>query len=188
MENREHNADEEPRSSIWTVPSDDLAKFFFVYVLIYVIGVGCVVWLQIARAAPPHDIASGIITGVSLIGVGIAPSLALVLVETWRLVMIFTRSLELKQQRRENEIRTREREVEERDRVVKERDREVQEREAGVHELEASVQERDREVQELDRDVQQRDRDVQQREAELAEERARFERERDEFERRKNGR
>ena len=202
MENREHNADEEPRSSIWTVPSDDLAKFFFVYVLIYVIGAACVVWLQITRAAAPHDIASGIITGVSLIGIGIAPSLALVLVETWRVVMIFTRSLELKQQRRETAIRTREREIQERDRVVKERDRDVQQRdrevqerdrevqerdrdvqqrEAGVHELEASVQERDREVKE-------RDREVQQREAELAEERARFERERDEFERRKNGR
>ena len=159
MENQELNADEDPRSSIWTVPSNDLAKFFFVYALIYVIGSGCVVWLQLTRTASPHDIASGIITGVSLIGIGIAPSLALVLVETWRVAMIFTRSLELKQQRREIAIRNREREVQQHAAKVQEHAAEVQEREAGIRQAEAK----------------------------LAEERARFEKERAEFERRKNG-
>ena len=166
MENQELNADEDPRSSIWTVPSNDLAKFFFVYALIYVIGSGCVVWLQLTRTASPHDIASGIITGVSLIGIGIAPSLALVLVETWRVAMIFTRSLELKQQRREIAIRNRE--------------REVQQHAAKVQEHAAKVQEHAAEVQE-------REAGIRQAEAKLAEERARFEKERAEFERRKNG-
>ena len=166
MENQELNADEDPRSSIWTVPSNDLAKFFFVYALIYVIGSGCVIWLQLTRTASPHDIASGIITGVSLIGIGIAPSLALVLVETWRVAMIFTRSLELKQQRREIAIRSRERAVQERVAEISERETEISEREAGVEEREAVV-----------RHAQTK----------LAEERARFEKERAEFERRKNG-
>ena len=159
MENQELNADEDPRSSIWTEPSNDLAKFFFVYALIYVIGSGFVIWLQLTRTASPHDIASGIITGVSLIGIGIAPSLALVLVETWRVAMIFTRSLELKQQRREIAIRNREREVQQHAAKVQEHAAEVQEREAGIRQAEAK----------------------------LAEERARFEKERAEFERRKNG-
>ena len=208
MENQELNADEDPRSSIWTVPSNDLAKFFFVYALIYVIGSGCVVWLQLTRTASPHDIASGIITGVSLIGIGIAPSLALVLVETWRVTMIFTRSLELKQQRREIAIRSRERavqervaEISERETEISERVAEISERETGIKERETGIKERTAEIQKRETGVRERVAEIREREAgveereavvrhaqtKLAEERARFEKERAEFERRKNG-
>ena len=96
MTDPEYADTEELRSSIWTVSSDDLAKFFLIYTLIYVCGSALLVWLHLNRNAPLHDIASSIITGVSLIGIGIAPSLALVLTETWRLTMIFARALERK--------------------------------------------------------------------------------------------
>ena len=107
MTNPEYEDIEEYRSSIWTVSSDDLAKFFLIYTLIYVCGSGLLVWLHLNRNAPPHDVASSIITGVSLIGIGIAPSLALVLIETWRFAMIFSRGLELKLKRREEAMRKR---------------------------------------------------------------------------------
>ena len=107
MTNPEYEDTDELRSSIWTVSSDDLAKFFLIYTLIYVCGSGLLVWLHLNRDADPHDVASSIITGVSLIGIGIAPSLALVLVETWRFAMIFSRGLELKLKRREEAMRKR---------------------------------------------------------------------------------
>ena len=113
MTNPEYEDTEEFRSSIWTVSSTDLAKFFLIYTLIYVCGSGFLVWLQLKRDAAPHDVASGIITGVSLIGIGIAPSLALVLTETWRLAMIFARALERKLEakwKKEDEEREKERE------------------------------------------------------------------------------
>ncbi len=99
---------EESRSSIWTVSSSDLAKFFLMYTLIYVCGSGLLIWLHLKRDADPHDVASSIITGVSLIGIGIAPSLALVLIEPWRFAVIFSRGLELKLKRREEAMRKRE--------------------------------------------------------------------------------
>ena len=86
--------DENARSAIWTVSGDDLVKFFVLYSIIYVAGAACVFWFQIVRDASAHEVVSGIITGVSLIGVGIAPSLALVLIESWRVTMIFSRALE----------------------------------------------------------------------------------------------
>lgn len=90
----ERESTEDLRSSIWTVSGEDLVKFFVLYTFIYIGGSACVAWFQIARAAAPHEVVSGIITGVSLIGVGVAPSSALVLIETWRLMMIFSRALE----------------------------------------------------------------------------------------------
>ncbi len=105
MTTKEYANAEESRSSIWTVSSSDLAKFFLVYILIYVCGSGLLVWLHIKRDAAPHDVASSIITGVSLIGIGVAPSLALVLIETWRLAMIFFRGLEMKLEEKEERLR-----------------------------------------------------------------------------------
>ena len=105
MTNPEYEDSEELRSSIWTVSSADLAKFFLVYALIYVCGSGLLVWLHLKRDAAPHDVASSIITGVSLIGVGVAPSLALVLIETWRLAMIFSRGLALRLEQKEERLR-----------------------------------------------------------------------------------
>ena len=105
MTTKEYGNAEDPRSSIWTVSSDDLAKFFLVYILIYGCGSGLLVWLHVKRDAAPYEVASSIITGVSLIGIGVAPSLALVLIETWRLAMIFFRGLEMKLKRREEAIR-----------------------------------------------------------------------------------
>ena len=108
MRARKYENAEESRSSIWTVSSADLAKFFLIYTLIYVCGSSLLVWLQIKRDAAPHDVASSIITGVSLMGIGVAPSLALVSIESWRLAMIFYRGLELKLKRRQETMRKRE--------------------------------------------------------------------------------
>ena len=105
MTKPEYEDSEELRSSIWTVSSDDLAKFFLIYTLIYVCGSVLLVWLHLKRDAAPHDVASGIITGVSLIGIGIAPSFALVLIETWRLAMIFSRGLALRLEQKEERLR-----------------------------------------------------------------------------------
>ena len=105
MKNQDYEHNDEVRSSIWTVSSTDLAKFFLVYTLIYASGSGILVWLQLRRDAAPHDVATSIITGVSLIGVGIAPSLALVLIETWRFAMIFSRGMALRLQEKEERIR-----------------------------------------------------------------------------------
>lgn len=96
---------EEHRSSIWTVLNVDLFKFFVVYALIYGCGSAVLVWLNLKRSAAPHDVASDIITGVSLIGVGIAPTLALVLIETWRFSMIFSRGMALRLEEKEERLR-----------------------------------------------------------------------------------
>ena len=96
---------EESRSSIWTVSRVDLVKFFLVYTLIYGCGSAVLVWLNLRRDAAPHDVASDIITGVSLIGVGIAPTLALVLIETWRFAMIFSRGMALRLEEKEERLR-----------------------------------------------------------------------------------
>ncbi len=111
MNSSEQNNAEDLRSSIWTVSSGDLAKFFLVYTLIYVGGSGYLMWIHLARDADVHDIVSGIITGVSLIGIGIAPSLALVLIETWRFALIFSRGMAIRLEQKEARIRAREAEL-----------------------------------------------------------------------------
>ena len=85
--------------------STDLAKLFLVYTLVYANGSGLLVWLHLRRDAAPPDVATSITTGVSLIGVGIAPSLALVLIETWRFAMNFSRGMALRLQEKEERIR-----------------------------------------------------------------------------------
>ena len=111
MNSSEQNHAQDLRSSIWTVSSGDLAKFFLVYTLIYVGGSGYLMWIHLARDAPVHNIVSGIITGVSLIGIGVAPSLALVLIETWRFALIFSRGMAIRLEQKEARIRAREAEL-----------------------------------------------------------------------------
>ncbi len=108
MNSSDYNDAEDLRSSIWTVSSSDLARFFLNYTFIYIGGSGYLVWIHVERDAAVHDIVSDIITGVSLIGIGIAPTLALVLVETWRLTMIFSRGLELRLRAKELRLRAKE--------------------------------------------------------------------------------
>ena len=105
MNSSDYDDAEDLRSSIWTVSSGDLARFFLIYTLIYIGGSGYLVWIHVERDAAVHDIVPDIITGVSLISIGIAPTLALVLVETWRLTMIFSRGLELRLRAKEEKFR-----------------------------------------------------------------------------------
>ncbi|MCY4474607.1 MAG: hypothetical protein OXC83_04140 [Chloroflexi bacterium] len=135
MTTKEYRNTEESRSSIWTVSNVDLFKFFVVYALIYGCGSAVLVWLNLKRSAAPHDVASDIITGVSLIGVGIAPTLALVLIETWRFAMIFSRGMALRLEEKEERLRE-----EGRAQVRKELDRIKSEAyEAGVRDTLAKV-------------------------------------------------
>ena len=139
MTTKEYENAEEHRSSIWTVSSVDLFKFFVVYALIYGSGSAVLVWLNLKRSAAPHDVASDIITGVSLIGVGIAPTLALVLIETWRFAMIFSRGMALRLEEKEERLRE-----EGRAQVRKELDRIKSEAyEAGVRDTLAKVTKND---------------------------------------------
>ena len=53
----------------------------------------------------PHDFGYVILADVSLIGSGVAPSLALVLIETWRFAMIFSRGMALRLEEKEERLR-----------------------------------------------------------------------------------
>ena len=153
------------RSSIWTVSGDDLAKFFVLYALIYTVGSACLIWLQLGRDAAPHEVASGIITGVSLIGVGVAPSLGLVLTETWRLLMIFARALERQLEAKwAKEDRERERQAQEREQQTREREQQAQERERQTREREQQLREREQRAQEREQRAQEREQRAQERE------------------------
>ena len=172
------------RSSIWTVSGDDLAKFFVLYTLIYTVGSACLIWLQLGRDAAPHEVASAIITGVSLIGVGVAPSLGLVLTETWRLLMIFARALERQleakwakedrererqAQEREQQTREREQQAQELERQTREREQQTQKLERQTREREQQAQERERQTREREQQAQERERQTREREQQLRE-------------------
>ena len=72
---------DETRSTIWSVGSDDIGAYFALYAVLYVLGTVAIVWLQVQRAGAIHEIATSIITNISLLGVGIAPTAAIVLTE-----------------------------------------------------------------------------------------------------------
>ena len=44
MKTQDYEHNDEIRSSIWTVSSTDLAKFFLVYTLVYANGSGLLIW------------------------------------------------------------------------------------------------------------------------------------------------
>ena len=92
---------EEPRSTIWSISTEDIGAYFGLYVVLYLLGSVAIVWLQVQRAGPVHEIVTGIITNMSLLGVGIAPTAAIVLTEIWGYAVILSRKLRLEVEAKE---------------------------------------------------------------------------------------
>lgn len=101
---------EEPRSTIWSISTEDVGAYFGLYVVLYLLGSIAIVSLHVQRAGPVHEIVTGIITNMSLLGVGIAPTAAIVLTEIWGYAVILSRKLKIEVEAKEKELReTRER-------------------------------------------------------------------------------
>ncbi len=98
------NSDEK-RSTIWSVGSDDIGAYFGLYVLLYLVGTIIILWLHVQRAGAVHEIVTSIITNMSLLGVGIAPTAAIVLTEIWGYAMILSRKLRIEVEAKEKRLR-----------------------------------------------------------------------------------
>lgn len=112
---------DEPRSTIWSVGTEDIGAYFGLYVLLYMLGTVGIVWLHTQRAGPVHEIVTGIITNMSLLGVGIAPTAAIVLTEIWGYAVILSRKLRIEVEAKEKRLREEEERLrEEKNRLRKE--------------------------------------------------------------------
>ena len=96
---------DETRSTIWSVGSDDIGAYFGLYVLLYLLGTIGILWLHVPRAGAVHEIVTGIITNMSLLGVGIAPTAAIVLTEIWGYALILSRKLKIEVEAKEKRLR-----------------------------------------------------------------------------------
>ena len=96
---------DETRSTIWSVGSDDIGAYFGLYVLLYLLGTIGILWLHVQRAGAVHEIVTSIITNMSLLGVGIAPTAAIVLTEIWGYAMILSRKLRIEVEAKEKRLR-----------------------------------------------------------------------------------
>lgn len=96
---------DETRSTIWSVGSDDIGAYFGLYVLLYLLGTIVILWLHVQRAGAVHEIVTSIITNMSLLGVGIAPTAAIVLTEIWGYAMILSRKLRIEVEAKEKRLR-----------------------------------------------------------------------------------
>ena len=96
---------DEPRSTIWSISTEDIGAYFGLYVVLYLLGSVAIVWLQVQRAGPVHEIVTGIITNMSLLGVGVAPTAAIVLTEIWGYAVILSRKLRIEVEAKEKRIR-----------------------------------------------------------------------------------
>ena len=96
---------DETRSTIWSVGSDDIGAYFGLYVLLYLLGTIIILWLHVQRAGAVHEIVTSIITNMSLLGVGIAPTAAIVLTEIWGYAMILSRKLRIEVEAKEKRLR-----------------------------------------------------------------------------------
>ncbi len=140
--NMQSKSNDDPRSTIWSVGSEDIGAYFGLYVLLYLLGTVGIVWLHVQRAGPVHEIVTSIITNMSLLGVGIAPTAAIVLTEIWGYALILSRKLRLEVERQENEFRKqkeeerRKREEERRKRAEDRRNTQVEAREQLISEIE----------------------------------------------------
>ena len=115
---------EDPRSTIWSVGSDDIGAYFGLYVVLYLLGSAGIVWLQVQRAGPVHEIVTGIITNMSLLGLGIAPTTAIVLTEIWGYIVILSRKLRIEVEAKEKRIRESEERLREEQSRLREKARE----------------------------------------------------------------
>lgn len=120
---------EDPRSTIWSVGSDDIGAYFGLYVVLYLLGSVGIVWLHVQRAGPVHEIVTGIITNMSLLGLGIAPTTAIVLTEIWGYIVILSRKLRIEVEAKEKRLREQKKQL-----------RELEAREQRLRELEAHQQ------------------------------------------------
>ena len=120
---------EEPRSTIWSVGTEDIGAYFGLYVVLYLLGSVGVIWLQVQRAGPVHEIVTGIITNMSLLGLGIAPTAAIVLTEIWGYIVILSRKLRIEVEAKEKRLREQKKQL-----------RELEAREQRLRELEAHQQ------------------------------------------------
>ena len=129
---------DEPRSTIWSVGTEDIGAYFGLYVVLYMLGTVGIVWLHVLRSEPIHEIVTGIITNMSLLGVGIAPTAAIVLTEIWGYAVILSRKLRIEVEAKEKRLREEEERLrEEKNRLRKEGHEEGREegREAARKEL-----------------------------------------------------
>ena len=92
---------DEPRSTIWSISTEDIGAYFGLYVVLYLLGSVAIVWLHVLRPGPIHEIVTGIITNMSLLGVGIAPTAAIVLTEIWGYAVILSRKLRIEVEAKE---------------------------------------------------------------------------------------
>lgn len=98
-------SNDDPRSTIWSVGSEDIGAYFVLYVMLCLVGTVGIIWLHVLRAEPIHEIVTGIITNMSLLGVGIAPTAAIVLTEIWGYAVILSRKLRLEVEAKEKRLR-----------------------------------------------------------------------------------
>ena len=96
---------DEPRSTIWSISTEDIGAYFGLYALLYLSGSVAIIWLHVQRAGPIHEIVTGIITNMSLLGVGIAPTAAIVLTEIWGYTVILSRKLRIEVEAKEKRLR-----------------------------------------------------------------------------------
>ena len=73
--------------------------------MLYLLGSVAIIWLHVQRAGPVHEIVTGIITNMSLLGVGIAPTAAIVLTEIWGYTVILSRKLRIEVEAKEKRLR-----------------------------------------------------------------------------------
>ena len=85
---------DERRSAIWSVGAEYVSLYLAIYVILYLLGTGGILWLHLQDASVPVNTVSDIITSMSLLGVGIAPPAAIVLTELWRYTVVLARRLE----------------------------------------------------------------------------------------------
>ena len=71
-----------------------MSLYLAIYVILYLLGTGGILWLHLQDASVPVNTVSDIITSMSLLGVGIAPPVAIVLTELWRYTVVLARRLE----------------------------------------------------------------------------------------------
>ena len=95
------------RLPIWGFNNDHWLSFFVVYGILYTVGSGVVIWLEVAYSPNVRDAVAGIMTGMSLLGVGVVPSLSVLIVEGRSAIMIFTRNLKRRFDRYEESLEKR---------------------------------------------------------------------------------